>query len=461
MVRRDGRLQEVPWEEALDETAKRLAGLGAGEIGITASGQSSCEDLFVLQRFAREVLKSEVTSAGSWADSAAAALTDIARAAGQNGPLNFRIADVGRAKTIMVFGEDLPVTQPIVGLEVHQALRNGASLIGVGTEGGKSTMRGPLSLVLPAAAEGLFLSALAAIVMKRGGAVCDKAGDLTGFKAALRGFDVPKALKSLNLTEERLGEIARLLTSGHQPLFLFGPAFLAAAGRRTLAILWNLAAITGGRLIPLDEAANVRGEFALFNTPTANRASAGSLAEALARKVVRALYLAGPFQRLEPGAAELVIFQGSYRDENAAAADVLVPETTSFETEGTLVNVEGRIQVSAPAVSPQGEARPGWSIVAALAAKMGAPGFAYGSAADVRRDLAASIPAFAQLAKGPGQMEELFLAEEAGEAGRYIDPASISVIDKKKERPCLQDPDMYKGLDLIRENKSLRLIRGR
>jgi len=460
LVRRDGHLREVLWEEALDEAARRLAAISTGKIGVASSGQSSCEDLFVLRRFARDVLKSEMT-AGPWAESAAGALTQVARAAGQAPPLAFRMSEIGQAQTIMVLGEDLPVTQPILGLAVHRAVRNGASVIGVGTDGRPGSPRSTLSLSLPPGTETAFLLALAASVMKTSEAACTGSGDQAGIRASLRGFDVPKAAKSLGISEERLREISRLLTAGRPPVFLVGPAFLAASGLRALAILWNLAVLSGGRLLPLDDQANLRGGLALFEVPTGEMASAASLSEALARREVQALYLAGPFPKLAPGAAPLVIFQGSFLEPNAEAADIVLPEATSFETEGTLVNIEGRLQVSGAAVPPGGEVHPGWAIVTSLASRMGASGFIYESAAEVRRALAGSVAAFAPLATESAEPEGIFLAEKAGEINRLVDLKTISERAGRMERSRLNDPDTYKGLDLVQESKSLRIVRGR
>jgi NADH dehydrogenase/NADH:ubiquinone oxidoreductase subunit G len=130
LVRENGNLREAGWEEALALAASRLAAAGPGHTAIAASAQSSCEDLFVLHRFAAEALGGAAVD-GSWSDSAAAALKGLDRGAGRN----FLMADIGRAGTIVVAGEDLAVTQPIVGLHVHQAVTNGATLIRI--EAGK------------------------------------------------------------------------------------------------------------------------------------------------------------------------------------------------------------------------------------------------------------------------------------------------------------------------------------
>ncbi|MGZ7044728.1 MAG: molybdopterin-dependent oxidoreductase [Candidatus Aminicenantales bacterium] len=191
-------------------------------------------------------------------------------------------------------------------------------------------------------------------------------------------------------------------------------------------------------------------------------AAAESLAAAAAGREILALYIAGPFPRLEPGAAELVILQGSYLDESAAAADILLPETTSFESEGTFVNIEGRAQLSRKAVEPRGDARPGWMVLGELAAKMGRAKFAYSSAGGIREDIARSVPAFGGLAAGAVPPEGVFLAEEEPTAAGFIVGGEAAPGRSAEMSPTVpRDPDDYKGLNLARETKSLRLVRGR
>ena len=384
LVRENGSLREAGWDEALALAADLLAAVGPGQAAVAASAQSSCEDLFVLHRFAAEVLRTPAV-AGPWSGSAAAALRDLARAGGQPAPLNFRLSEISGARRIAVVGEDLPVTQPIVGVHVHRAVAGGATL--VTADPGRGWKK--------------FLDRLAA--------------------------DRPE-------------------------IVLFGPGLLG--GRRgpvLLAELWNAVVPNGGRLVALDDDCNTRGGLALAGEPP-NGASA---------ERPRALLLAGPKPRRGPGKAGSVVALASYRDENTSAADVVLPEATAFESEGTFVNVEGRIQISGPAVAPAGEARPGWRILKDLAARLGAPGFDFESAAEVREALAAARPAFARLTTADAAAGTVFLVEETSLPASPIDPAVAEKAARERVSPAPRDPDGYKGLRLAEESKSLRLVRGR
>lgn len=436
MVRKDGHLQETSWEEALDFAAEKLKAQDAGQVAVTASAQSSCEDLFVLHRFAKEILKARPVT-GPWTGSAAYALRALGREAGHSVPLNFRISEIGRAGTIIVFGEDLPTTQPLAGVEANRAMRGGGTLVHVGTKDLTTSDRMSLKVELSAGQGPAFLKTLKAALLKGQGQDVRVAG--------------PKKLQTIGLSREKLLEIARALETQKPVLFLIGPAFLEAfGGRAALVELLSLAGQTDGRVIALDGEANGRGGLEIAGAFPGLSPS---------RRKVRALYLAGPSAKLEPGAAEFVVFQGSYEDENTASADVVFPETTSFESDGTFVNIEGRVQTSAEAVEPQGEAKPGWRILVDLAAKMGRTEMGYASIEDVRKDLAGSVAAFSGLAAPSVPAEGLFLGEEPAWPGAVIGKAAVRPGPSPGVGP--RDPDDYKGLNLALEHKSLKLVRGR
>jgi predicted molibdopterin-dependent oxidoreductase YjgC len=455
MIRDKGSLREATWDEALEAAAARLAGIPAGEVAVSASAGSSCEDLFVLYRFASETLKARSVS-GPWSDSAAARSFEAGRGAGRNVPLNFRLSDIGRAGAILLLGENLPLTQPLVNLEVVKALRNGAAVISAGPIEGRYSPSGATDLGVPAGKDDLLLSAITASLLECPGPQAARAPGFEEFKASFAKFDGAGARRALRISRERLLEIARLLTGVKPLLILFGADLSKAGGcPDTLAALTNLALVAGGRLVPLDVGANLRGGLAIAS------AFAAQFPGASAGPEPRALYVAGPLFKIRPGQAELVIVQGSYTDAQAAAADILLPEATAFEAAGTTVNVEGRIQVSGAAIGPLGAARPGWSILCLLAAKLGAAGFPYGTVEEVRMDLARALPAFKALEAPSDGSSGSFLIEEAAGPEAFIVAREDRTPMPSREPVVSRDPDTYKGLDLAREHKSLKLVRGR
>jgi len=57
LVRVDRKLKEASWDEALDLVARQLAKYGPTEVGALSSAKSGNEDNYLMQKFARVVMK--------------------------------------------------------------------------------------------------------------------------------------------------------------------------------------------------------------------------------------------------------------------------------------------------------------------------------------------------------------------------------------------------------------------
>ncbi|MCH8183455.1 MAG: NADH-quinone oxidoreductase subunit G [Proteobacteria bacterium] len=90
-----------------------------------------------------------------------------------------------------------------------------------------------------------------------------------------------------------------------------------------------------------------------------------------------------------------VIYQGHHGDAGAHRADVILPGAAYTEKEATYVNLEGRVQRTARAIFPPGEAREDWTILRALSAELG-HALPYDSLAALRTRLEDAAPSFAE-----------------------------------------------------------------
>jgi hypothetical protein len=66
-----------------------------------------------------------------------------------------------------------------------------------------------------------------------------------------------------------------------------------------------------------------------------------------------------------------LVLLSSHQTPLAAQASVLLPAATSFETDGSFVNATGKAQGFKRALKPQGDAAPGWELLARLGRSMG------------------------------------------------------------------------------------------
>ena len=69
-------------------------------------------------------------------------------------------------------------------------------------------------------------------------------------------------------------------------------------------------------------------------------------------------------------AADFIVLQEIFPTETSQYADVLLPGVTFAEKTGTFTNTERRVQMVRPAITPIGEARQDWAIIAEIARRI-------------------------------------------------------------------------------------------
>src|SRR5581483_10037390 len=88
------------------------------------------------------------------------------------------------------------------------------------------------------------------------------------------------------------------------------------------------------------------------------------------------------------GTLPLLIVQGVLLTELARAADFVLPGASYVEKEASYTNEQGRLQGTARAINPPGEAQEDWQVIVNVGVALGVP-FNYTASAHVRADIAA------------------------------------------------------------------------
>jgi len=94
----------------------------------------------------------------------------------------------------------------------------------------------------------------------------------------------------------------------------------------------------------------------------------------------------------QKGLIPLLIVQGVLLTELSRAADFVLAGASFVEKDASYTNEQGRLQGTARAIPPPGEAIEDWRILVNLSAAFGVP-FEYSSSADVRAGIAAQFGA--------------------------------------------------------------------
>ena len=194
---------------------------------------------------------------------------------------------------------------------------------------------------------------------------------------------------------------AEILTKAAKPMIVVGEGALAGeGGTALLAAAWKLTEKVGGfgdawhGFNVLHRAAARVGGLDLGFVPGPE----GKDWAAMVSGGVDVLWLLGADEFDAAGIAPetFVIYQGHHGDRGAARADVVLPGAAYTEKSGTYVNTEGRVQRTAQAAFPLGDAKEDWRIVRAFSAVVGQT-LPYNTVEALRERLVAVNPVFGTL----------------------------------------------------------------
>ncbi len=467
MIRQNGGLVETNWDEALGFVAQELSKGEDKTAGMVVSSQLSLEDQYVAQKFARQVLHTE-----PWIDFPHRSMPLLFRTELQKRqislPLNFESSFLASARTILIAGADLVFSHPILWVEIHKAIRQGAKLLIWNSGATALDRRASVSLRTAPGSELSALVFLCRHLMEH--PPLDKWSGIPAwdeFKASLETAGETILGSTTALSREDLIASVSLLKEPGPAVFLIGPGLVQGSDTpRLVQMFWNLALLCEARVIPLSVENNERGVIELWPGPSMNGKYETRFSDGPERDRHRALHLAGNLPGLgQEKPADFLVVQGCYRSVANDLADVLLPAATWAETDGTFINAEGRIQKFKRLINPVGEARQDWWIFCRLADKMGSRDFPYQSLAEIADEISHAKPSLHEIsARHLKRGRPAFVGEESQSSSRFLPLTSPEVktgVDHEASfvRPMAGIPDYYRGLDLCEEVRGLKRLR--
>ncbi len=366
MIRENGELREASWGEALIFVAERLKEIiersGPDAVGAIGGAQGTNEDAYALSKFMRAAVGTNNLDAQLDDGLNPDFLVGVGSRA--------RIDDLETANTILVWSADLKEENPILYLRVRRAAQElGATLIVVhpartGLDdvaahkfgyrpGDGSDLLADLAAGkdgFAAARDALQEGPLVVIVGRTGLAESGGLAEaVASFAGDLPGVSIMPIVRRANTFGALDMGVAPSLLPGRIP---------ARGAEAPLVELWGAIPVSRG-LDTVGMLAGLRsGELkALIMVgadPVRDVASGSRAAEAI-------------------GAAEFTVAFDLFLTDSAAMADVVLPAEGFAEKEGTVTNLEGRVQKVNRIVPGPGQARPDWSILDGIAEAMGSP----------------------------------------------------------------------------------------
>ncbi len=451
MLRQNGTMTPVTWDEALQETARRLLMLkeqyGPQSIAFLGSSKCTNEENYLFQKIARSLLKTNNIDNGGYA-LGRGLLSCIEKRTDGSGRFHFfagSLAGLEKCDAILVIGADPTHSMPVAGYYLKRGAVKGIPLIVVDPRRTELAKYSALWLPVQPGADTDLVNAVAALILARKSHDASFVERFTaGFReyaASLRALDFEQIKKSTGLEKTALEKAATLLS--HKKIaFVLGDGILKQrSGLEAVEALLNLAMLTGsiahkgaGFYIPAKEN-NLVGAWDMGSVPTTlpgRRAVTDPEARGEWEKIwqtalptepgldlvqiiqaaeagrLKGIFIMGenPLRSLpQPervkaafAKLELLVTQDILFTETVEAAHIVLPGAAFSEKEGAFINMEGRLQQLAAVVPPPGQAKADLEILLALARYL-EDGNGPASLAQVRAEIGQVLPLYSPSAR--------------------------------------------------------------
>ncbi len=406
LVRKDGVLTPVQWDEALQAAADGLRRYDPSEVHITISPQLTNETAYLLSRLAKEVLPGSSIELDSRFDSLALGSTrELLGHAGSSGSL----VAINNAGTILIVGTDLRIDHSVLRVHINAAHKRGAKVIWLGP--------------MPQVDDRLvdyhypgtdYLDKLTGLLRKM-------AHDAHNFEGA---NDFLESLMGFKDSKES-AELAKNIT-GRSLCILLGKGVLEDDPEGVITAAYNLLVLTR----------SPRGLILLLESNSQGISDVTGLPMGRERPPARKAYYVTSGNSQVPEDAGFVVLQDIFESELMERADVVLPGTGMPEDAGTITSLEGRVQALDPIAQAPGMSKPDWWIVSRFAAKLEGSGFAYDKADQVTEEMfrTTKIKSLGLMAK-----DSYPFKLRAVEPGR---PIALDASTKRKVH-------VYRGADIV------------
>jgi NADH-quinone oxidoreductase subunit G len=320
LLRVNGKLEEVSWGKALEAVAQKFTQTLAdgGSFGVIGSNHTTNEENFYLQKFARQVLKTNHIDHHRTGD----VVTLLDALSGKTSKLA-TVSDLYERKAILVLGADLALEHPMLSYQVRANYRHHQARIYVVTP--------------QAVREDKYAAAI------------------------VRGRDYESLRDKLKAEPELV--------------ILFDDTYKGDDLRKLVDFAESLAIPV--KFICLLDYANSRGAVDMGLTPELlpgyePSGQAGMHVGEMAGAPLSALWVVGanPLKGGLERKAGFLVVQDMFLTETALQADVVLPAASAYEKSGTVTNTSGEVQRQTRAINTMG-AKPDLEIMGFIAREMG------------------------------------------------------------------------------------------
>jgi formate dehydrogenase major subunit len=358
MIKKNGKLEPVSWEEALKAVSEKLTPLASDKDGIAAiaSTRLSAETLTAFKDlFAGNQL---VTSLEEGMPS-----ESVMKFAEKQGAFEGKLDVLRTADTVMCIGANVGNTHMVAGFMFKRNMPKGTRVINIDPVEDVLDDIASLSLKNKPGSDLALILGLQAIIVKEG---------LERRPMNIANIDtrIEDAVRTTGLSLDKLSQAARMLANSITPVILFGKGITGQRDEALVAELYKLAVLVGtidsersglisvkgetnsltAALLGLDQVFELNGQEAVYAALGDSKVT-----KSLAERLSKAPYL---------------VVQASYESEATKQADVILPVTVWSEQEGTYINLDGRIQKTTKVINAPETVRDNLAVISELATQM-------------------------------------------------------------------------------------------
>ncbi|MEO8591833.1 MAG: NADH-quinone oxidoreductase subunit NuoG [Candidatus Solibacter sp.] len=398
LMRVNGKLEEVSWSKALTAVAQKFKQTveAGGSFGVIGSNHTSNEENFYLQKFARQVLKTNNIDHHRTGD----VVTLLDSLSGKNAKLA-TVADLYSSKAVLVLGADLALEHPLLSWQIRANYRHHQAHVYAVTSGPVREDKYTVASVRVGTANAQKVGGdLGVIPGKDAGATTSGPGNApVGGPGVVPNPDAGANFEPVNGPGVATGSpsgfvnphnvtavpadyfaalesLREKLKAEPELAIVFDDSFTGEDVRKLVDFAESLAIPV--KFICLVDYANSRGAVDMGVTPELlpgyqPSGQPGMHTDEMIAAGLDVLWVVGanPLQDGAKRQAGFVVVQDLFLTETAAQADVVLPAASAYEKNGTVTNTTGEVQRLTRAINTMG-AKPDLEIMGFLAREMGA-----------------------------------------------------------------------------------------
>ena len=383
MIRINNELKPTSWEKAYKFIFENTKRLKANEIAFVGGSPGSNEDNFLLQKFARDVFKTDNI------DSCArichqASCTAFINSFGLT-RMPSRIDDYENADCILLIGTDPKITYPVAFDKIKKSK---AKLICVEDLKNETSKEADLFAEIVNGTELAFLNGLLHLLIKK--AKRDIPEDVID---VIKHYTPEYVAKICKVRKDKIIQIAKIIEKSKKFVLGFGMGLTQHSnGTNNVYSAINLVLAKDGKIMPMRGKTNIQGVGDMGCIP---RCNGSTLVSFFTDKPAKCIYIMETNPAVSLPDLNLVhkklknmflVLQTEYPNKTMEFADAVLPSCSWAEHSGTFTNAESRVRYFDKAIKPMYESKENWIIIKELAKYFG-KNYNYNKIEDIWKDI--------------------------------------------------------------------------